>query len=253
MSDPVPPSSRHIGLDGLYVNAHMIFAMQIFRGSKQGMASSEQVTNKAVECLADALAVALAGKPTDARAIVTHYLATTPELRSLPELGKRLAEFGLAPDAIDYDHMPAEARAFVAGLGDPPGGPQYVAGIRVALGLSQSQLGEKLGVSYATVSKWERGTVRIPADVMHKLITLFGEGMQRAAPKPFTASEIRAIRRRLGFTEKQLGEAVGGAAQALVSQWENRGHAPSAKYHRGLELLLSEKGISRDTLTSDAA
>ena len=34
---------------------------------------------------------------------------------------------------------------------------QYIAGKRKALGLTQKQLAEKLGVSDKSVSKWERG------------------------------------------------------------------------------------------------
>src|SRR5271169_5699617 len=124
------------------------------------MTDPARIANKA---LVDALAEALAGKPNDARAIFSEYLAKNPELRSLPELGGRLAAFGLAPDAIDYEALPAATREFLASLGDPPGGPKYIAGIRVALGLTQAELAAQLGVTYSTVSKWESGARRVTA------------------------------------------------------------------------------------------
>ena len=34
---------------------------------------------------------------------------------------------------------------------------QYIASLRKAKGLTQNDLGERLGVSYQAVSKWERG------------------------------------------------------------------------------------------------
>jgi DNA-binding XRE family transcriptional regulator len=46
---------------------------------------------------------------------------------------------------------------------DRPPTPGYLATLRVALGLTQAEFGERVGVDRMTVSRWERGTLR-PSD-----------------------------------------------------------------------------------------
>lgn len=41
--------------------------------------------------------------------------------------------------------------------------PGYVTALREALGLTQAEIGERIGVDKMTVSRWERGTLR-PSD-----------------------------------------------------------------------------------------
>lgn len=50
-------------------------------------------------------------------------------------------------------------RALAIKLDRPPG-PGFITALREALGLTQKEFGEQLGVDKMTVSRWERGTLR---------------------------------------------------------------------------------------------
>jgi hypothetical protein len=72
---------------------------------------------------------------------------------------------GLLPDAVTFlDRV----RALAVRLDRPPS-PGYVAALRGALGLTQAQLGERLGVDPMTVSRWERGELRPSAEPLAAL------------------------------------------------------------------------------------
>ncbi len=51
---------------------------------------------------------------------------------------------------------------------------KFISEQRKELGLTQEQLGEKLGVTNKTVSRWETGTYMPPADVLLSMSELFG-------------------------------------------------------------------------------
>ena len=50
----------------------------------------------------------------------------------------------------------------------------FLAALRKEQGLTQAQLGEKLGVSNKTVSRWETGTYLPPVEMLQQLGTLYG-------------------------------------------------------------------------------
>lgn len=50
--------------------------------------------------------------------------------------------------------------------------------LRKKAGLSQSELGEALGVSQQTISKYERSGVYVPSDVLSKMATIFKAPME---------------------------------------------------------------------------
>ncbi len=50
---------------------------------------------------------------------------------------------------------------------------RYIAARRRAAGLTQEQLGERLGVSYKTVSRWERGTYMPDIEMLEALAATF--------------------------------------------------------------------------------
>ena len=65
----------------------------------------------------------------------------------------------LLPDGVAFlDHV----RALAIKLDRPPG-PGYITALREALGLTQKEFGERIGVDKMTVSRWERGALR-PSD-----------------------------------------------------------------------------------------
>ena len=54
---------------------------------------------------------------------------------------------------------------------------KFIADLRKERGLTQEQLGEKLGVTNKTVSRWETGVYLPPADALLALGELFGVSM----------------------------------------------------------------------------
>ena len=52
---------------------------------------------------------------------------------------------------------------------------KFISGLRKEQGLTQEQLGEKIGVTNKTISRWETGTYLPPADALQK--TRRGSGL----------------------------------------------------------------------------
>ena len=50
----------------------------------------------------------------------------------------------------------------------------FIAQLRKQNGLTQEQLGEQIGVTNKTVSRWETGVYMPPADALMKMSELFG-------------------------------------------------------------------------------
>jgi DNA-binding transcriptional regulator YiaG len=71
----------------------------------------------------------------------------------------------LLPDAVRFlDRIQALAQRL-----DRPPSPGFVTSLREALGMTQAEFGEQLGVDKMTVSRWERGALR-PSDESIKAI-----------------------------------------------------------------------------------
>jgi hypothetical protein len=61
------------------------------------------------------------------------------------------------PEAVEFlDRIRA---LFVSALDRPPS-PGYITRLREAIGMTQKEFGDQLGVDKMTVSRWERGTMR---------------------------------------------------------------------------------------------
>ena len=63
-------------------------------------------------------------------------------------------------------------RSLASRLPAPPS-PAHIAAMRQALGLTQEELGERIGKSKLTVSRWERGTMRPSRSSTQALARLF--------------------------------------------------------------------------------
>jgi DNA-binding transcriptional regulator YiaG len=62
---------------------------------------------------------------------------------------------------------------------DRPPSPGYITTLRKALGLTQQQLGERLGVDKMTVSRWECGTVKPSRDSLTLLDKLRKQAIRK--------------------------------------------------------------------------
>jgi len=72
-------------------------------------------------------------------------------------------------------------RALAMKLDRPPS-PGFITSLREALGLTQAEFGERIGVDKMTVSRWERGVLR-PGD---ESLTAMSELRNRAASRGVT-------------------------------------------------------------------
>jgi len=62
--------------------------------------------------------------------------------------------------------------------------PGYITTLREALGLTQKELGERIGVDKMTVSRWERGTLRPSAESLSALEKLRREAVRKGVVIP---------------------------------------------------------------------
>ena len=86
----------------------------------------------------------------------------------------------LLPDAVRFlDRI----RALAMMLDRAPS-PGYLASLREALGLTQKELGERLGVDKMTVSRWERGTLRPSDESLAALQKLRSEAVRKGVVIP---------------------------------------------------------------------
>jgi transcriptional regulator with XRE-family HTH domain len=60
-----------------------------------------------------------------------------------------------------------------------PPSPAYLAALRDALGMTQQELGRRIGRSKLTVSRWERGTLRPSREALAKLHALAADLKRR--------------------------------------------------------------------------
>lgn len=70
---------------------------------------------------------------------------------------------------------------------------QFISALRKEHGLTQDQLGEQVGVTNKTVSRWETGTYLPPADALMKMSALFGVSVNELlSGRRLTETEYRA-------------------------------------------------------------
>ncbi|HDS1721576.1 helix-turn-helix domain-containing protein [Pseudomonas putida] len=89
---------------------------------------------------------------------------------------------------------------------------------RKAIGLSQQELGDLLGVSRNTIRSWEIG--KEP-----RFLLLLCKGLKAHYVLPHIGVELSggclsALRSRLGFHQEQLAEQL-GVSRPTLSRWEN--------------------------------
>ena len=113
--------------------------------------------------------------------------------------------------------------------------------LRRASGMTQEELGKKLGVIKQTVSSWEKGISEVRNDTLITLSRLFGvttdyllglEGRDSMETNEKsneivhrTGQNIKNLRERKGLTQQELAVRV-DVAQATVANWESGRREP---------------------------
>ncbi|MBI4580916.1 MAG: helix-turn-helix domain-containing protein [Planctomycetes bacterium] len=93
----------------------------------------------------------------------------------------RSGEIGFRPAAMRFlDRI----QALALSVNDRPATPGYLATLRVALGMTQSEFAQAVGVHKLTVSRWERGTVRPDRESLAAVDKLRREAVRKGVPIP---------------------------------------------------------------------
>lgn len=88
----------------------------------------------------------------------------------------RSGEIAFLPEAVAFlDRVRA---VFMSALDRPPS-PGYITRLREALGMTQGQFGEQIGVDKMTVSRWERGTMRPSEQTLQGIEKLRRQSIRR--------------------------------------------------------------------------
>jgi DNA-binding transcriptional regulator YiaG len=93
----------------------------------------------------------------------------------------RSGEVAFLPEAVEFlDKVQALAMTAL----DRAPSPAYVTALRQALGMTQQEFGERLGVNKLTISRWERGTLRPGPRALAALEALRREAVRRGVTIP---------------------------------------------------------------------
>ena len=100
---------------------------------------------------------------------------------------------------------------------------------RKRIGISQHELAEKMGVTYQTISQYERGKREPKIEQVQRICEALGctldemlSGVDTAPSEttsPCVKNRIREIRKAQGYTQQTLADAL-GTVKSAVSQWE---------------------------------
>jgi len=93
-------------------------------------------------------------------------------------------------------------------------GPEDIRAQRLALGLTQAEMAKRLGVSVATIIKWESGKSRRDTPVESREFDSFDELVTRGS------EDIRAQRIALGLTQAEMAKRL-GVSVATIIKWES--------------------------------
>jgi transcriptional regulator with XRE-family HTH domain len=120
---------------------------------------------------------------------------------------------------------------------------------RIRAGLSQAELGDKLGVSQMTISNWETGRTSPPAEQKGVLNTILGLNQidSESAQASPVAAWLSKTRLKLGWSVPELAEKSGVTAPAIY-----RIEAGITRNVRQSTLSKIEKALGAE-LPSDAA
>ena len=117
--------------------------------------------------------------------------------------------------------------------------------VRCSLGLSQEQLGQKLGIDESTIAGWERGESK-PVGSYRKLLEDFiaADGLRQptgpgspSAKGRLSARKITALRQKLGLTKAALARQIGINA---LWRWERGDRKPHGLHRKLLADLMRD-------------
>ena len=140
------------------------------------------------------------------------------------------------------DWFSEEPPRWAISMSEMPSAGQRIKKHRLAWGMSQSELGERLGVSVAAIGSWERGG----SPSIHKLKLLTGWMAEkpparraREAVNAELGKRIKQKRLKIAMSQAALGKHL-GVDKNQIRHWENAVNSPSKRYAAMLEKWLDE-------------
>lgn len=121
--------------------------------------------------------------------------------------------------------------------------------LRKEAGMTQEELGEKLGVIKQTVSSWEKGISEVSNDTLITLSRLFGVttdyllGLAKGG-NTMLGKRINELRKSSGMTQEELGKKL-GVVKSTISLWESDSSEPN---HAATIALAKLFGVTTDYL-----
>ncbi|PCJ68213.1 MAG: hypothetical protein COA62_15730 [Rhodobiaceae bacterium] len=116
---------------------------------------------------------------------------------------------------------------------------------RVSLGINQTILGERLGVTQETISRWEKFG---PPDHIIRRLKLSG-ALKKLKPRNARLSKImRAHRKLLNITQEELAEVI-GVDITSISRIERGLSDPSAKTTQRIMSVIDVPQINRKAIS----
>ena len=117
---------------------------------------------------------------------------------------------------------------------------QHIMRRRLVLGLTQKQLGAKLGVTNDTVRNWERGRAQPLVTQMRGILEFLGHD---PSPRPQSLPErLCALRRALGWSIRTAAAAV-GADPFTWFGWEHGKPIRSPQHRTAVARLCKKVGL----------
>lgn len=89
---------------------------------------------------------------------------------------------------------------------------------RLYVGLTQSEVAEKLGVAQAQYARWENGGRNPKDETVEKLVEIFGTSFEILKGRDDGLEEIVSLLREYELTEKEKKEIISVLKQYLINK-----------------------------------
>ena len=134
---------------------------------------------------------------------------------------------------------------FLDRMAAAPAAAEGIRTVRKMLGLTQGELGKRLGVDDSTVSRWERGEKRMSDKSMRALVEQMAslDGVPVPSPPVQISGEgLRKLRGLMRLSREDFAQKI-GVSPRTVSLYEGRREVPKACAKR-VAMVALEYGIN---------
>lgn len=108
---------------------------------------------------------------------------------------------------------------------------------RIAHGLTQVELAQKVGVSYRTIKRWEKGRIVRAARVKGIINFLNNEDPKTKNVRPILKNDLKKFRESQGLSQQDIAVKL-GVSLPTIKRWEGGG-SPRPRHRHRLAALLN--------------